>query len=616
MSFLALLVFTPNCKKETDYTNRLANSSGAFFEKEMIVLGKQLNNPYSVENMQEAYNNLKGNGQTESGSNLNPTHLYIRYLPADDAEYQILKDDQDLELFDYPLDYEMEEGGLSYHDPNLPDSVITWQYTAITINHPIVNVEYEILDSLVIPEFYDEESFTSEFLAQLEREAFRITGNLKDGMFFNHNAEGTWTPQGTIQVYDNIVGNLIPLEGVKVRARSWFKIKTDFTDESGFFQTDQFRNDVNYSIKWETPDYDIRNGRFWKAYYNGPKKTGDWDLDIVNGASKSLRFGTIHRAAHRYHYGDIDGLKRTGKITNLKFKYLDHLNGPAFFGLHQGGYSAINNGSIKIWKGVTSEASIDRIFSTTIHEIAHTSHKKLIGSWIGTDDLIIESWASAVDWHLTKLEYESLGYSNYDIPNGTYDKNNHKQTWDGGTDYSPIFIDLVDDFNQALQAKIKVYNSKGEIHFTPPPTLYCKLGTMDGTGNCYVETAPQGETSHVATYSSGLYASYFYYTPVGCCSCPLSNSFYQNALNYCQVYGSIPLDVVPFVTDTKMYVRPSGTDIYPYDEFTGLTLSYIESYMLGNVTDIDDLRLEVIAHRPSNTHPNVITNLFDLTFYP
>jgi len=65
-----------------------------------------------------------------------------------------------------------------------------------------------------------------------------------------------------------------------------------------------------------------------------------------------------------------------------------------------------------------------------------------------------------------------------------------------------------------------------------------------------------------------------------------------------------------------MYVRPSGTDIYPYDEFTGLTLSYIESYMLGNVTDIDDLRLEVIAHRPSNTHPNVITNLFDLTFYP
>lgn len=103
-------------------------------------------------------------------------------------------------------------------------------------------------------------------------EAFKITGNLEDGMFFSHNAEGKWTPSGKIQIHDNIVENLIPLGGVKVRARSWFKIKTVFTNGNGEYQTDQFRWDVYYSIKWETPDYDIRNGRFWQAYYNGPKK--------------------------------------------------------------------------------------------------------------------------------------------------------------------------------------------------------------------------------------------------------------------------------------------------------------------------------------------------------
>ena len=151
MSFLVLLVFATNCKKETNYGKYLAPSTSTFSEKEMIVLAKQLNNPYSVENMQEAYNNLKGNGQTESGGNLSPTHLYIRYLPANDNEYQILKDDQELELFDYPLDYEMEEGGLSYHDPNLPDTAITWQDTAVEIGYSFSEVEYEIIDSLIIP---------------------------------------------------------------------------------------------------------------------------------------------------------------------------------------------------------------------------------------------------------------------------------------------------------------------------------------------------------------------------------------------------------------------------------------------------------------------------------
>lgn len=229
--------------------------------------------------------------------------------------------------------------------------------------------------------------------------------------------------------------------------------------------------------------------------------------------------------------------------------------------------------------------------------------------------MIIESWASAVDWYLTKLEYASLGYSNYDVPNGFYDKDNHKQTWEGGTNYSPIFIDLVDDFNQALDARVFTYNSQNEITGYSYPNKYCKLGVMDATNNCYIETAPTGETSHIATYGGGIYASYFYYTPVGCCSCPISSSYLHLSNTECRMGVTIPLEVVPFVMDTKMYVRPSGTEVYPYDEFTGLTMSYIETYMLNNNKDMTDLHSQLQIHIPSNTKPNVINNLVDLNFY-
>ena len=313
----------------------------------------------------------------------------------------------------------------------------------------------------------------------------------------------------------------------------------------------------------------------------------------------------------------IDGLKRPGKLTNLKLKYLDHLNGPAFFGIHKGGYSAINNGSIKIWKGVpmsfsSGVAKTDVIYSTTIHEIAHTSHKKLIGNWIGTDDIIIESWAEAVEWHLTKLEYNSLGEMGYDIPETSLHRDN-KQRWiDFGKNYTPIFIDLVDDFNQALRSKEYSAATKSWQY----PSQYCKLGTMDGSGNCYIETAPPGETAHVKTNNNlGNYALYFYYTPIGCCSCPLPFSGLTSN-HECQLLSTLlPRDVVPFVVDSKvMYVRPSGSDLYPYDEFSGLTMSYIETHILPNVKDMGDLSDEVYTHKPSNTNPNVITNLFKL--YP
>ncbi len=59
------------------------------------------------------------------------THYYVRFLPVDTVEVAILESDTILELWDHPLLFEIEQVGNWYHDPSIPDSLPTWQYTVV-----------------------------------------------------------------------------------------------------------------------------------------------------------------------------------------------------------------------------------------------------------------------------------------------------------------------------------------------------------------------------------------------------------------------------------------------------------------------------------------------------
>ena len=120
-----------SCSKEINsvQTPKIDTAEEQKFGPE-IVLGEKLNNPYSLSNMQAAYESLV---RTKSGEGieveeLEANWLYVRVLPKDSTDVSFLID-SGLELFDYPLDYEIEVYGNSYHDPSIPEDEITWQYT-------------------------------------------------------------------------------------------------------------------------------------------------------------------------------------------------------------------------------------------------------------------------------------------------------------------------------------------------------------------------------------------------------------------------------------------------------------------------------------------------------
>ena len=389
-----------------------------------MVLGRRLENPYSVENMRQAYNNLKSSNAISGISGdeieITTTHLYIKFKPKNEHELSILKRDSTLTFYEHPLDYEILEGGTFFHDPSVPIGTPTYQYLSLPIEKQIPEgVEYEILAELFIP---DEESnvkqeksnnlkrVSSELVDALVEESLRITGNLNDNEKGSNSRikSSNWRPAGRIQLFDDELNRLVGVHGVKVRARRWFTTHEGFTNVDGNFTTNgTFGRAANYSIVWERHDFDIRSGSLGQAIFNGPKMEGNWNLEIRGGASRM--YAIVFQACHDYYYGNRLGLKSPPQNsfwkTALKISVWNEPN-PDTNGSHCKDCRFLGISSrIRIWNnGGTSMA----IYATTIHELAHASHWELRrNNWNfnQTENKVIESWARGVQWAISRLRY-------------------------------------------------------------------------------------------------------------------------------------------------------------------------------------------------------------------
>ncbi len=524
----------------------------------MIVLGRELQNPYSIENMNKAYKNLMYRNLVSEIS-IRTTNYYIRFLPKSEKELSALKSDTSLMLFDYPLLYEMEEGGVYYHDKTLPDSAITWQYTVVKENYSFPNVQYEILSDLFMPEELEETGeLDEESAGNLLQEAAIITDNIEKDQKKGWFVPSKWRPQGTIKVYDDVAGIHIPLVGAKVKTRWLLRFRKGYTNENGYFSTHKFRWKVNYSIKWENNRYDIRNGSLPQAWFNGPRKKGDWNLDI--SSQKSLRFATIHRAAYRYFHRNIGGLKRpVPPNINMRYSYY-HEEGtatsPTWLALDLTGLipnALIYGKSPKTGSWYTT----DVIFRKTIHETGHTSHIYLRGiggtieNWQTTHQ-IRESWADAIEWYISKIEYDELGHVNWAMPSTT-NTNASKQNWKSSDDhdYTPLFIDLVDNYNQALESGTQ-------------PTDRCPDGgTFNAFNFCHVANSPSDTQAFI-------YADNFFYTSNEDCECPIGD-YYDGQNCY---FMDIPDNSIGIIYENAFYLTPSVNPNFPND--------YISNYKWDN----------------------------------
>ena len=472
------LIETENTTQSTNAQNNrspLRETASEENDKPMI-LGKKLQNPYTIENMKKALDNVNASRSQKLNLKIEPNYLYVRFLPKDDDEYVLISRDKNLDLYNYPLDYEVVQRGNKYKDPSLKEDSFSWQYAAVKVDYKFPKIKYEILSELFLPDKDENLNVLADgSVEELDNEALRLTNNLPDKKIKNGKI-ASWIPTGTIFMFDDVKNTNIPLKGCKVRTRVWFSTETALTDNNGYFNIGvNYNNSPNFSILWSRADFEIFDGDFTQAEFNGPQQSSPWNLVINSGKSRS--YALVHRAAWLWYYPPaplytFNALIRPPYVR-IAVRDTDTQNNiPGLFvPLNPNVYK------INVWTRCTDgnnspypyrDRSCLEIFGSIAHELGHAAHYGFNSSGYWGNGRLAEAWGEGIKYEFCLYEYGKAGdpwtYTTtiggidyhytypYTDPNNFSD--NFQKRWDiyyGGTaQYPALVIDLLDNFDQEI----------------------------------------------------------------------------------------------------------------------------------------------------------------------
>ena len=427
--FFVLVIIS--CNKDVDTSpkelSEEAPSNGVHSEQNLydglIQLGQKLENPYSVENMRKAYKELVDKGLLKSSTEIkiDVSHLYVRFLPKDTAEFFLLDRTPDLLLYDYPLDYEIVQEGSYYHDPSIPEDQFTWFYTTVSVDFEFPEVEYEVLAECFIPEDDELKSESYSVYSKVEDLALLNAGYVeiaKNNDPYNE-LKGLRRPEGTIRVWDNEIGGWTPVRGVTIRCQLGVKIGKGTTNERGFYRIDaRFRLGPHYRMFFypDNGTYTIRNVpteaslREAHSYGLGYHNKRGHNRDI-RSSSSAAPFCIISNAAFDYYNwcrnNNISLPPRNLGIWAIGWSWIgasapmiSRINHPIHVNTNSGWNTFFLNMavvplaySIKTTAqllGVRPDITLNtnsshrNLYSSTCHELAHASHFSNVGSWYWT----------------------------------------------------------------------------------------------------------------------------------------------------------------------------------------------------------------------------------------
>lgn len=569
--FLAMILIGAmfqSCEK--DNPTMILEESQTEDDSGKIVVGDSLDIPYTVANMQTAFDNLIFNLKSTSkqsklaktfkdGDDIEilPSHYYYRFLPKDSTEYNQLANDTVLQVSNIPLHLKIEQEGDYYDDPEYdgdenPES-LSYLYAMVPYDYTIPeNLHGERLDNYYFaPDVSKGETEEGEIVVKqpvnkttkdiltvdengevfeyLELEALKLTNNLdedelavlrfhlpndttatlynyeeaaqlgyeqKDLMMDLASVESLleqeilanrrkWNPSGKITVREDVVNKTVGVAGAEVKVRKWglVVIRRAYTNQNGEFKTSSTSTKrVKYAVYFQNSSrkFKIKAGTVLiDARHRGTStyKKRSWNQHFSSGRGQF--YALVHNAAYDFYNRAVGkfGLQHPNQSwLRISARY----NGEISDSRH----SDINvNGEIP-WVPILalkSEIQVGRltrgayqgsdlIYGAVIHEMTHASHYRMDRTFFlntrgagCTLQTMAESWALGVETVVTNDRYLGLnpnyvGSNNIsdistDINKRLYNSDRQEKLIEHKSDYeyTPIVIDLVDDFNQKVQ---------------------------------------------------------------------------------------------------------------------------------------------------------------------
>lgn len=414
---LMLLAFAVmSCSKDRIVSD-LDYSYGRKIPHGMIVLGERLENPYTTENMTKALHSLYPTKADRV--EVKTTDLYVRFLPKTENEFEFLLN-EGLTLTDHPLDYDIAVEGDWYHDPQIPEGSLTWQYSVVPHDFEFPEITYEIIDRCHIAGNDAETRSDGIDWEAVERQAYILTGNEDRLTQPLTKASEKIQPSGRITIEDKDFNDGKPfgVAGVRISCNSFVKFAHCQTDRDGYYQMDRafasdlryrlvFKNDAGFSIGFNLVLVPASVSTLGKAGPEGVNMTITEESD-----DKLFRRCVVNNAAYDYiSRCNIEDLGITPPPSELRIWLFNSLEASSSVMLHHG--AVLRNDLIESFLGKFSRLveffmpditigtkdlrTYKDIYSATCHELAHSSHFAKVGTdyWDAYIRYVIESYLTS-----------------------------------------------------------------------------------------------------------------------------------------------------------------------------------------------------------------------------
>lgn len=385
-------------------------------EHGMIVLGEKLEDPYTVENMTKALMKLY---PTKAGSGtLTETDLYVRFLPDGQDEYDALEA-LGVEMIDHPVDYEIVKEGDYYHDEEIPEGEITWQYAVVPAGFSFPSgIEYEVLDKCFLSEHQVVTRAGLEDIDwdSVERESFLLTGN---GSLISEGTKASASPSGRITIMDpEYDPDPIGVSGVRVSCNVFVKFDHCYTDEEGYYRMGKsfsfrpryrlvFKNVKGFAIGFNLILVPASFSTLGKFSPEGVSVTIDSNSDRMLYCRS-----VVNNACYDYYEScSRNGASICTPPSNLRLWLFRNLDASSAVMLQQG---ALIDGSLleaflgeftsllkmflpDVTIGLKGQDTYQSIYGLAQHECAHASHYVQVGNgyWNPFIKFIITSFVTS-----------------------------------------------------------------------------------------------------------------------------------------------------------------------------------------------------------------------------
>src|SRR5690554_17780 len=454
--------------------------------------------PFTVENVQSALVNVLNHYsekrpavvQRFAAYQVNTTHMYYKFTPADSLQYAALMEQDDvLGLTTDPFEHNVVE---RTEDP--AEDEIPVFYAVVSVETQLPEVPYQVVAELHftdedkledIPANYDEVEFKQNLMYEARKLAGHLDNeeiaegymNYEEGFDDSQNNGGKttyglfgkkWRPSGTIRVEEDVLTALndtrvkfyVPVKGAQVNVLKWGWLRVEYgtTDNNGNFSTGTtYTKEVHYNVKFKGTYSHVKEGNMfdianWKS---GKHKKGALNANFQLGTREQFH-ALVFNAAYDYFTRVIPLYNITYPHFPVTINAKYNTNGSEFIVPIVPFTSTVRIGRLKNGDYRNS----DGIYGTTVHELTHASHHKMDGGFYNKNTrerkLMKESYCEGAETIMTNQRYRMLYGNGYRGSNGTQHANTNG--WNGRmqrttiadmTAYTPLVIDLVDELNQS-----------------------------------------------------------------------------------------------------------------------------------------------------------------------